>query len=256
MAIITCPECGSKISDKATTCPNCGCPASCFSNSQSVTTNNNVKKETDFIKSEARFENKEKKRRKKGWIIFLIILFILAAIIRTCDYRYYWNKISESFVTDTIERADDWGKIFSDNNGYLIFKTPYVTNSVFPRENKKPMYLVFHNIEGTQGRKGTAVILGDFGNQVGVYYKYRFEITDEDVILMYRYDNKDRTSFTFNENINAKARREVKGNMKRRTLITLDIQFQKEDNTFHLCFDPNEPKSFDINGYNPEKWFN
>ena len=26
MALITCPECGKEVSDKATTCPNCGCP--------------------------------------------------------------------------------------------------------------------------------------------------------------------------------------------------------------------------------------
>lgn len=26
MALITCPECGKEISDKAGICPNCGCP--------------------------------------------------------------------------------------------------------------------------------------------------------------------------------------------------------------------------------------
>ena len=26
MALIKCPECGKEISDKAKTCPNCGCP--------------------------------------------------------------------------------------------------------------------------------------------------------------------------------------------------------------------------------------
>ncbi len=26
MALINCPECGKEVSDKATTCPNCGCP--------------------------------------------------------------------------------------------------------------------------------------------------------------------------------------------------------------------------------------
>ena len=27
MALIKCPECGKEISDKAASCPNCGCPA-------------------------------------------------------------------------------------------------------------------------------------------------------------------------------------------------------------------------------------
>ena len=26
MALIKCPECGKEISDKASTCPSCGCP--------------------------------------------------------------------------------------------------------------------------------------------------------------------------------------------------------------------------------------
>ena len=26
MALIKCPECGKEISDKASNCPNCGCP--------------------------------------------------------------------------------------------------------------------------------------------------------------------------------------------------------------------------------------
>ena len=34
MALIECPECGKKISDKATTCPNCGFPIT------TMTTNN------------------------------------------------------------------------------------------------------------------------------------------------------------------------------------------------------------------------
>lgn len=28
MALIKCPECGKEISDKASACPNCGCPVS------------------------------------------------------------------------------------------------------------------------------------------------------------------------------------------------------------------------------------
>lgn len=30
MSIIACPECGGKVSDKASTCPHCGCPSSEF----------------------------------------------------------------------------------------------------------------------------------------------------------------------------------------------------------------------------------
>jgi len=30
--LITCPECGAKVSDKAAACPNCGCPREEFTN--------------------------------------------------------------------------------------------------------------------------------------------------------------------------------------------------------------------------------
>lgn len=36
MALIKCPECGKEISDKATTCPSCGCPASEWINSNTT----------------------------------------------------------------------------------------------------------------------------------------------------------------------------------------------------------------------------
>lgn len=36
MALIKCPECGREISDKAVSCPGCGCPASEFPNSRTA----------------------------------------------------------------------------------------------------------------------------------------------------------------------------------------------------------------------------
>ena len=36
MAIIKCPECGKEISDKASACPNCGCPIAEMSASGTV----------------------------------------------------------------------------------------------------------------------------------------------------------------------------------------------------------------------------
>ena len=36
MAIITCPECGKDVSDKAKSCPNCGCPVESLSPSGTV----------------------------------------------------------------------------------------------------------------------------------------------------------------------------------------------------------------------------
>ena len=34
MALITCPECGKEVSDKATACPNCGYPINTVGNNR------------------------------------------------------------------------------------------------------------------------------------------------------------------------------------------------------------------------------
>ena len=38
MALIKCPECGRDVSDKAKTCPNCGCPTNRFQNEKEFPT--------------------------------------------------------------------------------------------------------------------------------------------------------------------------------------------------------------------------
>tara|TARA_B100000579_G_scaffold173244_1_gene141217 strand:+ start:475 stop:777 length:303 start_codon:yes stop_codon:yes gene_type:complete len=36
MSLIKCSECGKEISDKATTCPNCGCPTVAFEKAKKI----------------------------------------------------------------------------------------------------------------------------------------------------------------------------------------------------------------------------
>lgn len=36
MALIKCPECGKEISDKATSCPNCGCPSTDIEDAEKI----------------------------------------------------------------------------------------------------------------------------------------------------------------------------------------------------------------------------
>lgn len=48
MALIKCPECGREISDKAVSCPRCGCPASEFPKNKTVQESRNVQSNEDM----------------------------------------------------------------------------------------------------------------------------------------------------------------------------------------------------------------
>lgn len=70
MAMITCPECGKQISDKATACPNCGAALSAA--------------QTAVVNNGAATAAVPKRRKKKVWIpivIIAVILCIIAAIM-------------------------------------------------------------------------------------------------------------------------------------------------------------------------------
>lgn len=45
MALIKCPECGREISDKAVSCPGCGCPATCVNAALEKNRQNNTNKQ-------------------------------------------------------------------------------------------------------------------------------------------------------------------------------------------------------------------
>ncbi len=54
MALIKCPECGKEISDKAISCPNCGCP-----NSEFHVSNNNNKDNSQIFTVQKETTEKE-----------------------------------------------------------------------------------------------------------------------------------------------------------------------------------------------------
>lgn len=60
MAIIKCPECSKSVSDKANSCPNCGCPVS------QLTPSGLVKIKSSAIKSSTGLHGKQKVTIMKG----------------------------------------------------------------------------------------------------------------------------------------------------------------------------------------------
>lgn len=77
MAIINCPECGKEVSDKATACPNCGCPIS--------------EHQADVHQDEITSVSSNSKPKKKIWAIIAAII----AVVAIGCYLFSVNKAAE-----------------------------------------------------------------------------------------------------------------------------------------------------------------
>ena len=78
MALIKCPECGKEISDRASTCPNCGCPVKA-----DVSNVDNSAKNTNNTDANQISETNKKNKIPMiiGAFIAVVVLVILAIIL-------------------------------------------------------------------------------------------------------------------------------------------------------------------------------
>lgn len=83
MAIIKCKECGNKISNKATTCPNCGHPNKTSSNS-----------------------------RLPILLVIMVILSVLVWLSESGVFRVFPNIVKTETVADSL--SDIYGQVVSD----------------------------------------------------------------------------------------------------------------------------------------------
>ena len=74
MALIKCPECGKEISDRAASCPNCGCPISSMGSYQ-------VEPKQEEVKQIDISSNKVAKSKNMKNIIIAIVAIIVIAVI-------------------------------------------------------------------------------------------------------------------------------------------------------------------------------
>lgn len=65
MSLIMCPECGSEVSDKATSCPKCGYPI-------------------NKVETEEERESVRARRKSKSFFVFGGILFVVSMIFGIC----------------------------------------------------------------------------------------------------------------------------------------------------------------------------
>ena len=76
MALIKCIECGKEISDKASTCPNCGCPVSVAENKE----NRSSEREESNVKSLTKKANGFPRRIVAIFSVIVLLVFVIASI--------------------------------------------------------------------------------------------------------------------------------------------------------------------------------
>lgn len=104
MSLVKCPECGKEISDRATSCPNCGCPVEKTSIPQGLNNQPPVNK------------------KKKGHGCLIPSIFLLALLIGLCvavsqgvkDVEEHPEKYDGSVAKKYIDVTTDVGKQIDD----------------------------------------------------------------------------------------------------------------------------------------------
>lgn len=118
MALIKCPECGHEISDRAESCPHCGCPVQ---KNQSIT-------KKKVLQSQIISEDIVKKKKRKMFSI-AIIAIVLLVILVALYFAIYRNKhifveqmeISKWKLVESGEYLEEYeGKVTADE------KNPFV----------------------------------------------------------------------------------------------------------------------------------
>lgn len=101
MGLIKCPECGKEISDKAQSCPNCGCPLT-------GVTSNDVKRGVENYGTWDQTQNKKTKQKTHGCLIaflvtiLVILLFGVLIAIGATIVEKEADKVSNS--NDSVEK--------------------------------------------------------------------------------------------------------------------------------------------------------
>lgn len=104
MALIKCKECGHEVSDKASMCPNCGCPIESLGAAQE-----------DVMYEEP--------KKKKGWIWALIVA--LLCLVLGGGYYAYTHLVNKNNAEDIVELTPDFIKAIEKYDQLGIFSEGY-----------------------------------------------------------------------------------------------------------------------------------
>ena len=116
--MIRCQECGKKISDKATTCPKCGCPV-CTINEQDANIME-MNKEKPF---------KLKNKRSKKIIIGTVCCIVLLIALNYMFPRFKWDEVK---ISTTLPRTESqWGELSSNRDDYLCLYVHQISSDEY-----------------------------------------------------------------------------------------------------------------------------
>lgn len=145
MALIKCPECGKEISDKASSCPNCGYPISNNSfvvskENQKQTQNNDNENNSDIVQSKS-------KKSKKIFIIGGITIVAIFIVV-------FFNPRSMALRTAKGAVKDEIG-----NPTTVSFSDVKVTNV-------DDFYAIYMNVSYSGGKYSVICYIGKWNNEI------------------------------------------------------------------------------------------
>lgn len=168
MALIKCPECENEISNKAVSCPNCGCP---------LTITNQLENQNDVDVQMS--ENSTLTRRKLSKKVLITIVAVICAILATITIIINKNKkeresaeqIRAQYIDDmnTMSIAMLTSASMAEEAGGLIHDVWY--NCIYEKHDiNTDKYTIYENY------KGDMVFYSDFNKSIKNLY------SDEDFI--------------------------------------------------------------------------
>lgn len=139
MALVKCPDCGKMVSERAETCPNCGCPAKYFEHSEKENVKNDSIKEDDTINQNediaifnlAGYEVKLPVDEKQKVIASILGIYLQMgdASVQELNKVYRESKNIKKALIDVSKAANEMMTTILDNAVNVLFKLG-VTESI------------------------------------------------------------------------------------------------------------------------------
>lgn len=135
MALINCKECSTQISDKASSCPKCGCPVA---NEQDSYVNQGLGEQLKVANTEKKIAKKKKGGCLKPLLIIVFIIFLIALgqgmkgsnMDNNVTPTPTADEIKEAYLAFDEESWDDFKTLYSSHNNFLSWVDAFANGKV------------------------------------------------------------------------------------------------------------------------------